>query len=145
MQVVDSWTHCVVSAGNALVNGAATIKEKVVKVGLDMFHREDIEKGGRSHQSGSDTAAPQSPGIQTQNLIQLDTKSLTDPGIPEVYKVLQLSNALDLLISGGPDGGPDWDKIRGTVCFRVFLNELIADAAILRAPPILSRAGCTSR
>ncbi len=112
MQAVESLTQLAVSAGNALVS-AATIKQQAAMAGLGMLTGPDTgAKNGKSKQSGGGTAQPQTSPQNTQP----NAANITDPAILEVNKVLQLANALKLLVSGGPNGGPDWDKIRGNVC-----------------------------
>ncbi|KAI0086014.1 hypothetical protein BDY19DRAFT_895518 [Irpex rosettiformis] len=113
MQVVESLTQLAVSAGNALV-GAATLRQQAAMAGLGMLQhatgtdtdKKDGKNGGGASQPGGGTALP------AQNT-QPNAANISDPGVLEVTKVLQLTNALQMLVSGGPNGGPDWDKIRG--------------------------------
>ena len=42
--------------------------------------------------------------------------TLSDPGIFLVEHILELVTSLSQLISGGPDGKPDWDTIHASVC-----------------------------
>ncbi|KAI0804724.1 hypothetical protein BC629DRAFT_1590958 [Irpex lacteus] len=109
MQAVESLTQLAVSAGNALVS-AATIKQQAAMAGLGMLTGPDTgAKNGKGKQPGGGTAQTQTSPQNTQP----NAANITDPAILEVNKVLQLANALKLLVSGGPNGGPDWDKIRG--------------------------------
>ena len=142
MQAVESITQLAVSAGNAAI-GIATLKQQAAMAGIGMLQHA-TGTGPSKDQKGDKGGNTQQPSGSAPST-QPNAANISDPALLEVNKVLQLAVALQMLVCGGPNGGPDWDKIRGNVCFRVFLNELIADAAILRAPPILSRAGCTSR
>ncbi|KAK7694431.1 hypothetical protein QCA50_001617 [Cerrena zonata] len=117
MQVAESLTQLVVSAGNAAI-GIATLKQQAATVGLGMLQhatgsgpdKKDDKSSGNTKPSGGNTSAPApSPTGNTQP----NAANITDPGALEVNQVLQLANALRLLVSGGPNGGPDWDKIRG--------------------------------
>lgn len=42
-------------------------------------------------------------------------EALSDPGVTLAQHVLALVYDLNLLITGGPGGKPDWDNIRGSV------------------------------
>lgn len=120
MQVAESLTQLVVSAGNAAI-GIATLKQQAATVGLGMLQHatgsDTDKKGGKSSgdttQSGGDASSPApAPARNTQP----NAANISDPGALEVNQVLQLANALNHLVSGGPNGSPDWDKIRGDVC-----------------------------
>ncbi|KAI0804810.1 hypothetical protein BC629DRAFT_1580916 [Irpex lacteus] len=113
MQAVESLTQLAVSAGNALIS-SATIKQQAAMAGIGMLQHatgsDKDAKDGKGGQTGGGTTQPQ---ISPQNT-QPNAANITDPAVLEVNKVLQLANALQLLVSGGPNGGPDWDKIRGS-------------------------------
>ncbi|KAI0683167.1 hypothetical protein BC835DRAFT_1473001 [Cytidiella melzeri] len=111
MQAVESLTQLAVSAGNALIS-SATLKQQAAMAGIGMLQKAtgtDSKDGNTTQPGQTGTAAP----TPVQNT-QPTATNLLDPAILEVNKVLQLANALQLLVSGGPNGGPDWDKIRGS-------------------------------
>ncbi len=99
MQAVESLTQLAASAAN-LVVGVATINRQAITTGLGLFQR---ATGGKRNTNPPPTS-PQST--------QPNAASITDPAIHEVSRVLQLANTLQLLFSGGPNGGPDWDRLR---------------------------------
>ncbi|KAK7054727.1 hypothetical protein VNI00_003190 [Paramarasmius palmivorus] len=97
MDAVDSLKHLAVSAGGALLS-LAGIK------GIAIKGRE-----ASSQNPGTSNKPPVQSAQATQDAIAL----ITDPAAREAQRVLTLVNALKLLVVGGPNGGPDWDKIRG--------------------------------
>ncbi|KAF7339192.1 hypothetical protein MVEN_01996500 [Mycena venus] len=116
MQVVESLTgeslpSLVVSAGNALIS-QATLKSQAASAGINAFSGLTGSKDSKPATPAPTPVAPTtSPtGVSTQP----NSAALADPGTPLVLPVLAQANAIKMLICGGPNGKPDWDKIRGT-------------------------------
>lgn len=112
MQVVESLTQFVVSAGNAAV-GMATMKAQAMQAGLNA-----VGKFG-----GTDSPAPPATGgtqpapapaqpVPYNNSTLPNSDALTDPGLTEAVTVQTSLDSLNQLIRGGPNGAPDWDHIR---------------------------------
>jgi hypothetical protein len=112
MQAVESIVGLAVSAGNAAIS-TYTLKEQVATVGIEVFKTQFAggQNGGPNAQVGLQTP-PQNTNPQGISTLPND-KSLSDPGMLEAPKTLQLVNALHMLLVGGKGGKPDWDKIRG--------------------------------
>ncbi|KAJ7105043.1 hypothetical protein C8R44DRAFT_807567 [Mycena epipterygia] len=109
MQVVESLTNLVVSAGNAAIS-QATMSSQAFKAGLNSFS---------GNQSGN--APPPAPGpppvapTTSPNGVssQPNSAALSDPGTMLVQQVLDQANGIKMLLTGH-EGKPDWDKIRST-------------------------------
>ncbi|KAI0701082.1 hypothetical protein BC835DRAFT_1265443, partial [Cytidiella melzeri] len=119
MQAAEALTQFAVAAGNALIS-AATIKQQAAMAGIEIASKKaGADDGSKpsSKDGKTDTSKPAAPTpvapTPAQNT-QPNAANTSDPANLEVNKVLQLANALQFLVSGGPGGGPDWDKIRGT-------------------------------
>ena len=71
--------------------------------------------------------------------------ALSDPGISLAQQALNLVSDLDLLITGGPGGKPDWNNIRGSV--RVLYGSFRPPQVPLLAYLFRTRrvVGCTLR
>ncbi|KIJ62951.1 hypothetical protein HYDPIDRAFT_41638 [Hydnomerulius pinastri MD-312] len=96
MHAVESLTNLINSAGNAFL-GMANVKGHFSQAaGLEV----DVGYLGS--------------GTPATNSTQPNGPALSDPAVTRAQRVLQLVSALSLLISGGPGGKPDWDRIRGT-------------------------------
>jgi len=111
MQAVESLTQLAVSAGNAAI-GMATLKSQAAMAGIGMVQ----QMGGADTKNGKTGSQDNNTNTSTQSAesIKASAAAMTDPGALEVQKVLGYATTLQLLITGGPDGGPDWDKIRGS-------------------------------
>jgi hypothetical protein len=111
MQAVESIVGLTVSAGNAAVS-AYSLKAQVATAGLDAFKT----KTGSDHSANVNVTTPApGPTSNPQGVTTLpNSQSLTDPAILETPKTLALANALNMLLIGGKDGQPDWEKIRST-------------------------------
>lgn len=141
MQAVESLTQLAVSAGNALIS-SATIKQQAAMAGIGMLQHatgsDQDAKDGKGGQTGGGTTQPQTSPQNTQP----NAANITDPAVLEVNKVLQLANALQLLVSGGPNGDPDWDKIRGSVCVSLLRKAYLTYYEGPRVPMAHSRVAC---
>ncbi|KAK7444518.1 hypothetical protein VKT23_015196 [Stygiomarasmius scandens] len=111
MQAVESLTQLAVSAGNAAI-GMATLKSQAAMAGIGMVQ----QMSGADTKNGKTGSQDNNTNTSTQSAesIKASAAAMTDPGALEVQKVLGYATTLQLLITGGPDGGPDWDKIRGS-------------------------------
>jgi hypothetical protein len=117
MQVVESFTQLAVSAGNAAI-GIATLKQQASMAGIGMV--QNMTGGASKDDKPEDNEAGKATDTSTQtppvtHQTQPTMATINDPAVLEASKVLQLVNALQLLVSGGPKGGPDWDTIRDKV------------------------------
>ncbi|KAF8137146.1 hypothetical protein EV363DRAFT_1534747 [Boletus edulis] len=86
MHVVESLTNAITAPMNA-VFGMGKVKSDYLQTG-----------------------SSSSPGTTTQP----SGEALSDPGVSLAQHALGLVSDLKLLISGGPEGKPDWDNIRGS-------------------------------
>lgn len=127
MQVVESLTQLAVSAGNAAI-GVATMKQQAAMAGIGMLQHatgsdngKNTGKNGNANQPNGDTSAQ---NAQAARNTQPNAANISDPATVEVNRVLQLTRALEQLICGGPNGGPNWDMIRGDVRSRTFTGRL---------------------
>ncbi|KAF7369621.1 hypothetical protein MVEN_00292900 [Mycena venus] len=111
MQVVESLTSLVVSAGNAAIS-QATMASQAAKAGLNAFSG---ATGGNKNQPGQAPApgpAPVAPTTSPNGVSsQPNSAALSDPGTLLVQPVLDQANGIKMLLTGH-DGKPDWDKIR---------------------------------
>ncbi|KIO28092.1 hypothetical protein M407DRAFT_6970 [Tulasnella calospora MUT 4182] len=111
MQAVESLTSLAVAAGNAAIS-AATLRSQAVTAGLGAFKNSSLGGGkeGADQVSIPGTPATTAPnGVATKN----NPAALSDPGLQQARKALDMANTINQLVNGGPDGHPDWDKIRG--------------------------------
>ncbi|KAG9043595.1 hypothetical protein FS837_009341 [Tulasnella sp. UAMH 9824] len=111
MQAVESLTSLVVAAGNTAIS-ASTLRSQALQAGLGAFKNSSI--GGGKEGAGQVSVPPNPPstapnGVATQN----NAAALSDPGLQQARRALDMANTINQLINGGPDGHPDWDKIRG--------------------------------
>ncbi|KAF8647344.1 hypothetical protein AX16_006806 [Volvariella volvacea WC 439] len=112
MQTVESLTQLAVSAGNAVL-GMVTLKSQAAMAGIGMLQG----KSPNDRKDGNDGKADDTSGytpVQSAKATQASAAALADAGALEAGRVLSLVTALQLLVAGGPNDGPDWDKIRGT-------------------------------
>jgi hypothetical protein len=132
MQTVEAFTHIAVTACNAAIN-IATLRQQAAMAGIGMVQKmtgtgQKDEKdstnkpdnsGNKPENSGnkpgndSTKFAPAEATSSPQTQPTPDT--INDPALLEVIKVLQMANNLQLLVAGGPKGGPDWENIRKKV------------------------------
>ncbi|KAL0572737.1 hypothetical protein V5O48_009237 [Marasmius crinis-equi] len=110
MQAVESVTQLAVSAGNAMIN-MYTIKSQAAMAGIGMF--QNATGGGPQGGNKDGKTGGNAPLAQSAESTRASAATITDPGALEVSKALNLASALQVLVIGGPNGGPDWDKIRG--------------------------------
>ncbi|KAK7016404.1 hypothetical protein VNI00_018913 [Paramarasmius palmivorus] len=116
MQVVDSATQLLVSAGNAFIS-MATIKSQAASAGINLVQKatdkvvnNTSSTGNKSGQNnGTDNKTP----VQSAQGTQDAAAALTDPGALQAQRVLTFINILQHLVIGGPNNGPDWERIRG--------------------------------
>ncbi|KAK7054715.1 hypothetical protein VNI00_003178 [Paramarasmius palmivorus] len=114
MQAVESLTQLAVSAGNAAI-GMATLKSQAAMAGIGMLQHttgtdpNNPKKNPGAGQDSNNNTAP----VQSAQATRASAAAITDPGALEVHRVLSIVTALQVLVTGGPSGGPDWDKIRG--------------------------------
>jgi hypothetical protein len=120
MQVVESIVAQVASASNAAIS-TYTLNERVATVGLEAFT-------AQAEVSPKVQTPPQNTNPQGISTLP-DDLSLTDSSLLESPRTLQLVNALNMLIVGGEDGKPDWDKI-GTKRSPVRLNLMVIARAM---------------
>ncbi|KAJ7211703.1 hypothetical protein GGX14DRAFT_362543 [Mycena pura] len=112
MQVVESLTSLVVSAGNAAISQAA-IKSQFTKAGIDAFSNLVNQGSGGSGQPVSPGAAPVAPTTSPNGVSsQPNSAALSDPGTMLVQQVLTQVSGIKMLLTGH-EGKPDWEKIRG--------------------------------
>ncbi|KAF7340559.1 hypothetical protein MSAN_02127400 [Mycena sanguinolenta] len=107
MQVVESLTNLVVSAGNAAIS-AATMKSQAASAGINAFS--SATGGNKKAQAPAPT--PVAPSTAPNGVSsQPNSAALSDPGTLMVSQVLAQANAIKLLVAGN-NGKPDWDRIR---------------------------------
>ncbi|KAF7340560.1 hypothetical protein MSAN_02127500 [Mycena sanguinolenta] len=107
MQVVESLTNLVVSAGNAAIS-AATMKSQAASAGINAFS--SLTGGNKQTQTPAPT--PVAPSTAPNGVSsQPNGAALSDPGTLMVSQVLTQANAIKLLVAGN-SGKPDWDRIR---------------------------------
>jgi hypothetical protein len=118
MQAVESIVNLAVSAGNAAIS-AYTLKAQAAAAGLDAFK---TQTGSGKPTTGNNVTIPTpGPTSNPQGVTTLpNSQSLTDPGVVETPKTLMLANAINMLLTGGKDGQPDWEKIRTTNAVSLF-------------------------
>lgn len=118
MQVVETLTSFGVSAGNAAI-ASATMSSQMMNVGLGAFKNSSL--GGNPSTPAANVQAPQPPSASAPNGVatQGNADALLDPGLTQARKVLDLATSIGLLVNGGPDGKPDWEKIRGKGAVRL--------------------------
>ena len=107
MNVVDSITQLVVSAGNAAIS-TFRLPPQLSSMGLGALRSPASGDTERKVQIPSTPVNSSPNGISTLP----NDSSLTDPALLETPIVLQLANTLQQLISGGEGGYPDWEKIQ---------------------------------
>ncbi|KAG8933166.1 hypothetical protein FRC01_010665 [Tulasnella sp. 417] len=111
MELVETSTSSLVTAGNAVIS-ASSLRKHAIQAGLGAFKNSSL--GGGKEEAGQ-VSVPANPpstapkGVATQN----NPAALSDPGVIQARKVLSMANAINHLINGGPNGNPDWDRIRG--------------------------------
>lgn len=110
MQAVESLTSLVAAAGNAAIS-AGTIRSQALQAGLGAFKNSSL--GGGKEGAGQVSVPPNPPstapnGVATQN----NATALSDPGLQQARKALDMARVIKQLINGGPDGHPDYEKIR---------------------------------
>ncbi|KAF8132685.1 hypothetical protein K438DRAFT_1998460 [Mycena galopus ATCC 62051] len=110
MQVVESLTNLVVSAGNAAIS-MATMKSQAASAGLNAF---SSLTGSKDSKPANPTAAPVAQTTSPNGVSsQPNAGALTDPGIMLVQRAMDQVTGIQMLLTGGAGGKPDWDKIRG--------------------------------
>ena len=115
MQVVESLTQVAVSAANAAI-GMATLKSQAAMAGIGMLQNvSGTTPGGGAPQQGGGQGGGQGGAPANPNSTLPSKASITDRAALELPKALTLANALQLLVSGGENNTPDWDRIRGKV------------------------------
>ncbi|EIN05300.1 hypothetical protein PUNSTDRAFT_137982 [Punctularia strigosozonata HHB-11173 SS5] len=112
MGVVQSLTSLLVSAGNAAIS-TFSLKAQAAALGVGAFNK---LTGSNGNPPPVNQAVPQMPPTTSPNGIptQPNGACLSDPGLLQANSVLCTVNAMKQLVSGGPDGKPDWDQIRGS-------------------------------
>ncbi|KAJ7092150.1 hypothetical protein C8R44DRAFT_816528, partial [Mycena epipterygia] len=109
MQVVESLTNLVVSAGNAAIS-QATMSSQAFKAGLNSFSGNKSGNAPPPAPGPPPVAPTTSPnGVSSQP----NSAALSDPGTMLVQQVLDQANGIKMLLTGH-EGKPDWDKIRST-------------------------------
>ncbi|KAI0339038.1 hypothetical protein BDW22DRAFT_1361941 [Trametopsis cervina] len=115
LQVVECVTQLATTAGNAFIK-SATLKTDAAMAGIGMLQNQT--GGGQQPAQPTQPTQPGGTGTETkpatptQNT-QASPANLSDPGLQEANKVLQLANTLQVLVSGGPNSSPDWNQLRG--------------------------------
>jgi len=112
MQAVESLTSLAVSAGNAAI-ASATMRSTALTAGLGALKNSSV--GNSQVQAGAPVQAPAPPPNSAPNGVatQGNAAALTDPGLMQARSALDMANNIRLLVNGGPEGKPDWNKIRG--------------------------------
>ncbi|KAJ7234063.1 hypothetical protein C8J57DRAFT_1380995 [Mycena rebaudengoi] len=112
MQVTESMTSLAVAAGNALIS-RATMTSQAEEAGINAFStvvKDETDKDKPEAPAPAPVAPTTSPnGVSSQP----NAAALSDPAAPLVQVVLTLVNGIEMLLTGGENGKPDWDKIRG--------------------------------
>ncbi|KAF8145362.1 hypothetical protein K438DRAFT_1991885 [Mycena galopus ATCC 62051] len=110
MQVVESLTNLVVSAGNAAIS-QATMSSQAAKAGLNAFSGL-VGGKGESGQPAAPGPAPVAPTTSPNGVSsQPNSASLSDPGTMVAQAVLDQANFIKMFLTGDK-GKPDWSKIR---------------------------------
>ncbi|KAJ7450631.1 hypothetical protein FB451DRAFT_1527301 [Mycena latifolia] len=113
MQVVESLTNLVVSAGNAAIS-QATMTSQAAKAGLNAFSSKTGGKTDGSAQPPAPSPPPVAPTTSPNGVSsQPNSAALSDPGTMAVASTLTQVNGIKMLLTGNA-GKPDWDKIRAT-------------------------------
>jgi hypothetical protein len=111
-QVTESMTSLAVAAGNALIS-RATMTSQAEEAGINAFStvvKDETDKDKPEAPAPAPVAPTTSPnGVSSQP----NAAALSDPAAPLVQVVLTLVNGIEMLLTGGENGKPDWDKIRG--------------------------------
>ncbi|KAJ7359545.1 hypothetical protein DFH08DRAFT_412424 [Mycena albidolilacea] len=111
MQVVESLTGLVVSAGNAAIS-MATIRSQAATAGLNAFSSLTGTKDPKA--PATPALAPVAPTTSPNGVSsQPNAAALNDPGTLAAQHVLDQATNIKMLLTGGAGGKPDWDKIRG--------------------------------
>lgn len=115
MQVVESLTGLVVSAGNAAIS-QATMSSRLVNTGIGAFSNHG-SKDPASAATPPPIPATTSPiGVSSQP----NSAALLDQGTMLVQRVLDQATAIKMLLTG-KDGKPDWDRIGSKDAVRIWV------------------------
>jgi hypothetical protein len=125
MQVVESLTGLVVSAGNVAIS-MATIRSQAATAGLNAFLSLTGTKDPKT--PATPALAPVAPTTSPNGVSsQPNAAALNDPGTLAAQHVLDQATNIKMLLTGGVGGKPDWDKIRAST----FSDELATGMTLI--------------